>query len=160
MASEGEPMRTPASLGRHPIHPMLVVFPMGLLMFSPACDLIYVIGGGESWALTAWYTMGGGILGALAAALPGFVDYLSLQPGEARRIAFWHMSVNLVAIALYAVNFSLRTPAESRFTGGAFGLSIAGVILLLVSGWLGGHLTYVHDVGVNRPEDSDKAALG
>jgi uncharacterized membrane protein len=108
-------MRTPASIAGHPIHPMLVPIPIGLWIFSLACDLIHA-GGATSpaWTTVALYTMGGGIVGALAAAVPGLIDLLSLPPGP-RRTALTHMTINLTVVVLYVINFwlRLRTPATS-----------------------------------------------
>ena len=78
-------MRTPANIAKHPIHPMLVPIPIGLWVFSLICDLVFVFGGGsDNWAVVAYYTMVGGVIGALVAAVPGFVDMLSLPPGPRR----------------------------------------------------------------------------
>ena len=79
-------MRAPANIAKHPIHPMLVAVPIGLWIFSLTCDLVLVFGGtSESWAIVARYTMVGGIVGALIAAAPGFIDMLSL-PWPIKRI--------------------------------------------------------------------------
>src|SRR5688572_22724486 len=73
-----DPMRTPASVAGHPIHPMLIVFPVGLLIFSLVCDLISLVVTDDSvWATVALYTMVGGFIGALLAAVPGLIDLLS-----------------------------------------------------------------------------------
>ena len=69
-------MASPASVGKHPIHPMLIPFPIALWIFSLISDLIYGMGwGGIVWKETAFYTMAGGLIGALAAAIPGYLDY-------------------------------------------------------------------------------------
>ena len=87
-------MRTPASIAGHPIHPMLVPIPIGLWIFSLVCDLIHAGGSGKAaWATVALYTMGGGIVGALLAALPGLIDLLSLHPGP-RKTAIAHMTIS------------------------------------------------------------------
>ncbi len=73
-------MASPASVAKHPIHPMFVVFPIGLWIFSFIMDLIYYFGSGtEIWNIVALYTMIGGIIGALIAAVPGLIDFLSLS---------------------------------------------------------------------------------
>src|SRR3712207_1913155 len=75
----GTPMRTPASIAGHPIHPMLIPLPIGLWIFSFVCDVVYVTGfGGDQWLTVAFYTMVGGVVGAMIAALPGIIDMLSL----------------------------------------------------------------------------------
>lgn len=140
-------MASPASVAKHPVHPMLVVFPIGLWTFSLVCDVAFATGwGGPIWNDMAFYTMAGGVVGALLAAVPGFIDYLSLR-GRIRSIALSHMLVNLTVVGLYAVNLFLRT----RSTPGAVApvvLSALSVVLLGISGWLGGELVYVQGVAV------------
>lgn len=140
-------MASPASIFKHPIHPMFVVFPIGLWIFSFISDLIFYFGGGVAvWREVAYWTMAGGVIGALIAAVPGYIDFRSLSGGP-KRIATWHMGINLGLVVLFAVNLWLRA-------GGAaiaplpLVLSLIGVVGLGISGWLGGHLVYVHGVAV------------
>jgi uncharacterized membrane protein len=154
-------MASPASIAKHPIHPMLVVFPIGLWIFSLISDVIYAMGWGASvWNDVAFYTMAGGIVGALIAALPGFVDLFSMSKPKVKAIGIWHMSINLLVVALFALNLWMRYDAAP---GAALPiwLSVIGVVLLGVSGWLGGEMVYVHGVAVEpqpganeRPADS------
>src|ERR1700758_1956474 len=98
-------MRTPANIAGHPIHPMLVTIPIGLWLFSFVCDLIFHFGNNApEWNTVALYAMGGGIVGALLAAVPGFIDLLSL-PTEPRKTALSHMAINLTIVLIYIVNF-------------------------------------------------------
>jgi len=145
-------MHTPASFKGHPIHPMLVVFPIGLWGFSLIADLVHYWGfGGFTWSLVAYYTMAGGVVGALLAAVPGLIDLLALEDPKARRIGMAHMAINLVAVALYVVNLFIRG-SENYNSTTAVALSVTGVALLSVSGWLGGELVYVYGVAVEgRP---------
>src|SRR5688572_11408437 len=116
-------MQTPAGISRHPVHPMLIVLPIGLWMFSLGCDLLY-LGGAEAeiWSRLALYTMVGGFVGAFTAvALPGFVA---------------QMNVSLVVLALYAVNIWLRL--GDPHLAMAITLSAIGVGVLATSSWLGG----------------------
>src|SRR3954471_3524597 len=104
-------MRTPANIARHPIHPMLVPLPIGLWVFSFACDLIYAFASPTPvWKTVALYAMVGGLIGALAAAIPGLIDLLSL-PAEPRRTAIIHMSINLTVVVLFAINIWMRVSA-------------------------------------------------
>jgi uncharacterized membrane protein len=152
-------MHTPASISRHPIHPMLVPIPIGLWIFSLVCDVIYVVVGDPVWRIVALYTMVGGIVGALAAALPGLIDLLSL-PRTLKRTALIHMTINLVVVALYAFNAWLRTGGmESAAAAYTVWLSAVAIALLLVSGWLGGKMVYEAGVGVEAappPRGSDQ----
>ncbi len=147
-------MRTPASIAKHPIHPMLVVFPIGLWIFSLACDLIgRSVGTTDVWFTVALYTMVGGWIGALAAAVPGLIDFLYYQGGAppVKGIAIKHMAINLTAVALYAVNIWLRASGQESMTI-PFILSVVGVCMIAVSGWLGGQMVHVYGVGVEGRE--------
>jgi uncharacterized membrane protein len=141
-------MASPASFGKHPIHPILVAFPIGLWIFSLVCDLVFVFGwGGPIWKDVAFYTMAGGIVGALLAAVPGLIDLLSLSEPKVKRLGIWHMSINLVAVGIFAIDLWLRSHGarEGRMP---VALSVLGVILIGISGWLGGEMVYVHGVAV------------
>jgi uncharacterized membrane protein len=139
-----------ARLFKHPIHPMLIPLPIGLWIFSLVCDLVYrFLSDAVIWDDVAFYTMAGGLVGALVAALPGFIDFLSLQDPAVRRIALTHMLVNLTTVALYAVNLWLRSTSPPG-AGLPAALSVVGVLLLGVAGWLGGELVFRHGVAVER----------
>lgn len=147
-------MRTPASIGKHPIHPMLVVFPIGLWFFSFICDLIGLnVAEPSVWRIVALYTMIGGFVGALLAAVPGFIDLLYYQGGKppVKKIALTHMSINLLAVVLYAVNIWLRSGAPEDLKTPII-LSAIGICMITISGWLGGQMVHVHGVGVEGRE--------
>ena len=142
-------MKTPASIAGHPIHPMLVTVPIGLWIFSLVCDLAFVMGAGAThWATVSFWTMLGGIVFAVVAAIPGTIDMVSLS-GAPKKIALTHMALNVTVVLLYAVNFGMRVNGAA-IPGVPFALSGLAVALLGVSGWLGGHMVYVHRVGVDE----------
>jgi len=87
-------------------------------------------------------------LSALLAALPGLVDFLSLKPSGVKKIALWHMTINLAATVLFCINLYLRTGVPEGSV--PFVLSIIGVLSIFVSGWLGGQMVYVHGLGVDE----------
>src|SRR5215470_4031103 len=101
-------MNTPASIGKHPIHPMLVAFPIGLWIFSLISDIVFILGKSLIWNGIAFYTMLGGTIGALLAAVPGFIDMLSIPDPKVGKIAWNHMVLNLVVVAIFALNLYLR----------------------------------------------------
>jgi uncharacterized membrane protein len=141
-------MNTPASIAKHPIHPMIVVLPMGLWIFSLVADLIVAAGWRTPWHEVAIYTMAGGILGAVMAAVPGLIDFFSITDSKSRSVAFYHLTVNLAGTAIFALNLYLRATTDTA----AFlpvGLSLAGIGLIGVGGWLGGELVYIHGMGVD-----------
>lgn len=141
-------METTASIRRHPIHVMLVSFPIGLWGFSLICDLVFFFGwGGDEWRTVSYFTMAGGIISALIAAIPGFIDLLSVTNIKLRRIGITHMVLNLAVVILYTINFFMRRndPIDIKIP---LILSIIGILLLSFSGWLGGELVHVYHVSV------------
>lgn len=160
-------MASPASLGRHPVHPMLIPFPIALWIFSLVADLIYLWRGNPAWRdWVAFYTLLGGIIGAALAAVPGLIDWLSIKDRGVKKIADWHARLNVLALLIFAASFYLRTTGGARLVGGSltvpFLLSVVGVILITISGWLGGEMVYAHGVAVEpqhdiRAEEAGKA---
>ena len=146
-------METRATVAEHPVHPMLIPFPIALWIFSLASDLISLFGfGGPVWKDIALYTMVGGIVGGLAAAIPGYVDYRSLSDPVIVRVAQMHMLINVGLIVLFTINAGLRIMNGTEALMPVF-LSVLGVAGLGVSGWLGGELVYVQGVAVQpQPE--------
>ena len=105
-------MSSPASVAGHPVHPMLVALPIGLWVFSLASDVIRLSGlGGPVWSDVAFYTMAGGVVGALLAAVPGLIDFVAIEEPRVKRIGAIHLTLNLAVVALYGVNLWLRMSA-------------------------------------------------
>ena len=157
-------MASPASVLKHPIHPMLIPFPIALWIFSFVCDVIYALGwGGTVWNDVAFYSMAGGVVGAVIAALPGYIDYRSLSDPNVKRIGWWHMVINLCIAVLFAINLWLRVGSQPQ-AALPMVLSFIGIAMLGVSGWLGGELVYVHGIAVEPQskmtsrEDRDRVA--
>lgn len=147
-------METRATVAEHPVHPMLIPFPIALWIFSLASDLIYLFGfGGPVWKDIALYTMVGGIIGGLAAAIPGYIDYRSLSDPVIVRVAQMHMVINVGLIVLFTIDAGLRIMNGTEAVLPVF-LSALGVAALGVSGWLGGELVYVQGVAVQPERES------
>src|SRR3954462_8952012 len=143
-------METPASFKKHPSHPILVALPIGLWIFSLVADVIYTLGWGpEVWNSVAFYTLAGGIVGGLIAAVPGLVDLVSLTDPELKHTGITHMFVMLISVVIFAADFWLRWKGENGRL--PFILSIVGVIGIFVGGWIGGDLVHVHRVSVAEP---------
>src|SRR5258705_10742428 len=103
-------MASKASIAGHPIHPMLVPFPIGLLVFSLIADLIYLWRGNPIWeSYIAFYTLLGGIIGAAAAAVPGVIDWATLTDRAAVKVANWHARGNIIGFLIFIASFYLRT---------------------------------------------------
>lgn len=146
-------MASPASIGGHPVHPMIIPFPIALWVFSLVADVIYLWRGNPVWKdWIAFYALLAGIIGAAAAAVPGLIDWLSLTDKAVVKIANWHARLNVIALLVFAGSFYLRTTGGSALLSNSYtiaiALSVLGVILITISGWLGGEMVFKHGVAV------------
>ena len=140
-------MQGAATLLQHPIHPMLVVFPLAFLIGSSGGDLLFVLTRRPFWERSAFALIGFGLIGGLAAAVPGLVDYFTAPMGaDAKDVATDHMIANGTAWGLFLVSFVIRWRRPRLWF--KYVLSLGGVCVLLYAGYLGGHLVYMHHVGV------------
>ncbi len=144
-------MESRAKLLGHPGHPILVVFPLGLLATATLFDLIYWFNGSEGLATASFYMQVAGILGGLVAAPFGLIDWLAIPSGtRARRVGAVHGLGNVVVLGLYAVSALFRgdeitTPPTLSLLASVLGFALAGF-----TGWLGGELVDRLGVGVDR----------
>jgi uncharacterized membrane protein/nitrite reductase/ring-hydroxylating ferredoxin subunit len=140
---------------RHPLHTLLAHFPIGLFALSLCLDTLTWLGPAANAAVRgAFYAMAGGVALALLAAFPGLADWNTLRTDHpAKKTALAHLLLNLLVVGLFALNLLLRleTLAAARITPVLpFGLSVTGMGLLAVAGYLGGRLVYEDGVGVGR----------
>lgn len=142
-------MSTRASVRNHPIHPMLVVFPIGLWVFSIVCYAIFLATAVPVWRTVSLYSMGGGVVGGILAAIPGIVDFLTLSQSRVLTIAMSHMISNTVALTIFTISLLLGILWEGH-TLVPFILSLFGLLAMGIGGWLGGSLVYEHGVGVTH----------
>ena len=145
-------LRSTASLGGHPIHPMLVPFPIVLFLAALASDVAYVAEGSELWAEASKWLIGGGIVGALLAALAGFADFFGKKAIREIRDAWLHMFANLAAVVLEVISLLLRLADDSAAGSTGLVLSIVVALILTFSGWKGGELVFRHGVGQAREQ--------
>jgi len=92
-----------------------------------------------------------GCIGAVAAAIFGIIDWLGINNGEVKKVANWHARLNVAALVVFAISFFLRLGSYSHLVGRKltipFLLSLVGVVLISISGWLGGELVFRYGVG-------------
>lgn len=140
--------KSTAKIGSHPIHPMLIPFPIATLVGALVADIVFAMSGDLFWARAATYLLGAGIATALLAAVFGFIDFFGSQRVRDLSHAWQHMFANLLAVVVAVVNFLLRLGDEGDAvlpTG--LILSAVTVAILTFSGWRGGDLVYRHGVG-------------
>jgi nitrite reductase/ring-hydroxylating ferredoxin subunit/uncharacterized membrane protein len=145
-------VRSAAQIKGHPLHPILVAFPIAFGVAAPLADLAGLLGAWPTlWAAGA-YLATAAVIGGVVAGVPGFIDYLYTVPPDssASRRATWHLGVNLTALALIAAGLTFRDLATLRPGAGTVALEIAGLGVMTVGGWLGGTLVYRNQIGVDH----------
>ena len=143
-------MESKAKLFGHPLHQMLVVFPLGLLATSVFFDLIHLFTGRPAASDVAFALIGAGIVGGLIAAPWGTIDWLSIPPKtRAKTIGALHGAGNVVVLLLFVASWWLRRNSVEEPPVVAYLVSFCGVALALVTGWLGGELGDRLGVGVS-----------
>jgi uncharacterized membrane protein len=142
-------MESKVRVAGHPVHQMLVAFPLGLLATAVIFDLMFLVSGNPVWTLVSYYMIGGGVIGGLAAALFGWLDWFAIPGGtRARRIGLWHGGGNVVVLALFGLSWVLRRDNPVLPPTAAFIAGLLGVVLTALTAWLGGELVNRLGVGV------------
>jgi uncharacterized membrane protein len=143
-------MESKVKVAGHPVHPILIVFPLGLLATAVIFDLIYLISSNSLWTVVAYYMVGAGVVGGLIAAAFGWLDWFAIPKGtRAWRIGLWHGVGNVIVLGLFILSWLLRrenpaVPATGAIVAGLIGFGIAAI-----TGWLGGELVDRLGVGVD-----------
>jgi len=138
--------RSTAQIGGHPIHPMLVQFPIVCFILTFVLDVFYSRGNADVAQWSNWLLIVGLVMGALA-AVAGLTDFLGdkrIQGGDAVK----HMLANVTAVILEVVNLVLRLKNPDFIGSTGVYISLVVVLILLYSGWMGGKLVYRHGIGV------------
>ncbi|GAA4004186.1 DUF2231 domain-containing protein [Sphingomonas humi] len=146
---DGNNPRSSAQIAGHPIHPLLIPFPIVSFIGALVTDVMWLSTREGGWATASNWLLGVGLVTALAAAAAGMADYFGDDRVRKIGAATKHMIANIVVLTLEAVNLVIRLTGTPEQIG-AIGiwLSFASVLILAYSGWLGGELVYRHRVGV------------
>jgi uncharacterized membrane protein len=142
--------RSQASIAGHPIHPMLIPFPVTFTASVLISDIVALVTQDAFWLRTSYFLLIAAIVTGAAAAVAGSIDFWTNRHIRSLRIAWAHMIGNAILLLLLLINVIGRTgtAADDIFPGGLL-LSVVSAALLLVSGWLGGEMVYHHRVGVH-----------
>lgn len=144
-------MASKVNVAGHALHPMLIVFPLGLLATAVAFDIVALIQSDSNWFTLSFWMIAAGLIGGLVAALPGLIDWLSLPRNtRAFTVGLWHGLNMVLVVVLFAISWFLRLGNRDIPQAGALVLSFVGVVLALVGGWLGGELIERLSVGVDE----------
>ncbi|HVH97778.1 MAG TPA: DUF2231 domain-containing protein [Enhygromyxa sp.] len=148
-ASTLEPAPSKAAIAGHPIHPMLIPFPVALLSLVPVTDIVFAVTESTFWSSVSYYLLWAGLISAGLAAIVGLVDFIGVPRVRSVRAGWAHLLLNVAIVALSVVNLLLRWgDTIGQIEPSGIILSLVATGLLLVSGWYGGELTYRHKVGV------------
>src|ERR1051325_2387431 len=143
-------MEARAKVFGHPVHQMLIVFPLGLFSTAVVFDVIHLVSGGPTWSLVSYWMIAAGIIGGLSAALFGAIDWWSIPRGtRAPRLGLLHGLGNVCVVAWFAVSWFLRRGEPGNPSVAAIVFMLVGAALSLFTGWLGGELVDRLGVGVD-----------
>jgi uncharacterized membrane protein len=144
-----EAIRSTARIGGHPIHPMLVPFPIACFVGTLITDIAYWRTANMMWADFSAWLVTVGVIFAYLAAIAGLIDFFSNRLIRAQAPAWPHVIGNLVVLVLATLNMLMHTrDAWTSIVPWGLVLSAAVVLILLFTGWLGWSMVYRHHVGV------------
>jgi uncharacterized membrane protein len=140
----------------HPVHQMLIVFPLGLLATAVIFDVIYLAGAGPTMAVVAYWMIAAGVVGGLVAAPFGWIDWWAIPRGtRAKQIGLWHGGGNVIVLLFFIASWLMRGDVPEAPEPFAFVLSFLGAGLALLTGWLGGELVDRLGIGVDDHANPD-----
>jgi nitrite reductase/ring-hydroxylating ferredoxin subunit/uncharacterized membrane protein len=145
-------MRSRASFKGHPIHPILIAFPIAFGTAALVADLVGLFADWPTVWATGAYASAAAVVTGLVAGVPGFIDYLYTVPpnSSGKKRATWHMGVNVAALVLIALGWVFRDLNTLRPGVGTVLLEAAAMALMTVGGWMGGTLVYRNQIGVDH----------
>jgi nitrite reductase/ring-hydroxylating ferredoxin subunit/uncharacterized membrane protein len=152
-------MRSKAHFKSHPIHPLLIAFPIAFFTGTLVFDVLAWVLERTDLQVVAYFAELAGMLGAAAAAVPGIIDYLYTVPPEssAKKRATQHGLLNVTVLVLFAVAWFYRRDNADVSVPVLLGLEAVGFGLMMVGGWLGGTLVYRNQIAVDpRYADAGK----
>ena len=143
-------MEAKAKLFGHPIHQILIVFPLGVLSTAVIFDVIHLITRAPHWAEVSYWMIAAGVIGGLAAAPFGIIDWLGIPTGtRAKRVGLLHGIGNVIVVLLFSASWLARRDSSVAPEAPALVLSFAGAGLAMITGWLGGELVTRLGVGIH-----------
>src|SRR4051794_18284033 len=142
--------KSTAQIAGHPLHPMLIPFPVAFLVATFVCDLIFWRTSNAAWSTASLYLLGAALIMAALAAVAGLTDFLGDQRIRDLSAAWHHMLGNVIAVVLALINWYRRYAAtEPGIPSGGVVLSLLVVLILLYTGWRGWEMVYKHRVAVS-----------
>ena len=141
--------KTTAQIASHPLHPMLIPFPIAFLVATFVCDLMFWWTGDSAWSTGAIYLLGAALIMAALAAAAGLTDFLGDRRIRNLSAAWHHMFGNVTAVLLSLWNWYRRYEGgDAAVLPTGLLISLIVVLILLYTGWRGWEMVYRHRVAV------------
>jgi uncharacterized membrane protein len=148
--------RSTAAIAGHPLHPMLIPFPIAFFVSAFVCDIVYWATANTEWATVAMWLIGAGVIMAGLAAIAGLTDVLGDRRIRALNDVWWHAGGNVLIVLIQIYNWYARySEGASAVVPTGLILSLIVVCILLFTGWKGWDMVYRARVGV-----ADEAPAG
>jgi uncharacterized membrane protein len=154
MNGSGNHPRSTAKIGGHPIHPMLIPFPIVCFIGALVTDIVFLNNHDHGWATASRYLLAVGLVMAALAAVAGLTDFMGDDRIRGASDAVKHMLANVTAVVLELVNFFIRLNNDDAIGKIGIYLSVIVVLILVYSGWKGGDLVFKHGIGVDDTHSS------
>lgn len=153
--------KSTASIAGHPIHPMLIPFPIAFFVATFVCDLLFWRTGNSGWVTASVWLLGAGLIMAALAAIVGLIDVLGEPRIRALNDAWYHAGGNILAVLIELYNwYSRYMSGEAAVLPVGLLLSLIVVCILLFTGWKGWKMVYLHRVGIAEEEATSPSDLG
>jgi uncharacterized membrane protein len=142
--------KSTAQIAGHPLHPMLIPFPIAFLVATFACDLIFWRTGNPGWSTASLWLLGAAIVMAALAAVMGLTDFMGDPRIRSLSAAWHHMLGNVVVVVLAIINWYRRySEGDAAVLPWGLVLSLLIVLILLYTGWRGWEMVYRDRVAVS-----------
>lgn len=135
----------------HPLHPMMVTFPIAFLLAALPSDMAYLYFGDPFWARMSLWLVGAGTLMGTLAGIAGTIELFSI-PGVRRRVAAWnHFVASVMLLSVSFANWAWRLPdMEAAIAPWGLAMSVLTALMVGFAGWLGGGLVFEHQIGIEN----------
>ena len=150
-------MYSKIKIAGHPVHPMIIAYPVAFYTATLVCYIVYHSNSNPFWFKVAVLANAAGVVMAVVAALPGFIDWLNIPNAKrAKKVGLNHMICNVVALLLFGINLYIQCPKWNEIQpdeSPSILLSVVGFILTLIAGFLGWSLIQNHHIGISLTEE-------
>lgn len=148
-AGADQPITSTVNIMGHPVHPILIPFPIAFLVGAPIADIVFLVVGDEFWATASMWLLAAGVVSGGLAAVIGLIDFVTIERARTHPSGWIHLVGNVLVLVVGVANWLPRiSDAPGFIEPWGLTLSLVGAVLLGITGWTGGELSYRHQIGV------------